>query len=163
MEARTVQREYWLDLVKGIAIIGVVLQHSLQRSIYYFCLNDTYTFPIANDFVASVNMQWFFVASGYVYFSKRDKYLNDPTNFYKTRFIDLMVPYLILGPLIWFGKFTLSAYVKNQVTLDTLLNMFITPIAFMWFIYVLFFIEVIVYTIDRLTRLPDLSLRQCCW
>lgn len=24
------KREYWLDLVKGVVIIGVVLQHSLQ-------------------------------------------------------------------------------------------------------------------------------------
>lgn len=152
MEAKIDQREYWLDLVKGLAIIGVVLQHSLQRSIYYFSLNDTFLFPIANDFVASVNMKWFFAVSGYVYFSKREKYFVHPNNFYKTRFIDLMIPYLILAPLIWLGKFTLSAYVKNQVSLDTLLNMFTTPIAFMWFIYVLFFVEVIIYTIDKLTQ-----------
>lgn len=142
-------REYWLDLVKGVAIIGVVLQHSLQRTIYYFDKGDTFFLPITNDFVASVNMQWFFVVSGYIYIAKREKYLSDPKNFFKTRFIDLMIPYLILGPVIWFGKFTLSAYVKNQVTFNDLMDMFVTPIAFMWFIYILFFVEIIIFLIDK--------------
>ena len=147
------QREYWLDLVKGLAIIGVVLQHSLQRTIYYFDKGDTFFLPAANDFVASVNMQWFFVVSGYIYYARRKQYLKEPKIFCRNKFIDLMIPYLILGPLIWFGKFTLSAYVKNQVGIDTLLNMFVTPIAFMWFIYVLFFIEIIVFMIDKATHI----------
>lgn len=148
---KTPQREYWLDLVKGMAIIGVVLQHSLQRTIYYFDKSDTFFLPTANDFIASVNMQWFFVVSGYIYFVRKDKYLSNPKQFFKTRFIDLMIPYLILGPVIWFGKFTLSSYVRNQVTINDLLDMFVTPIAFMWFIYVLFFVEVIIFVIDKLT------------
>ena len=149
----TSQREYWLDLVKGLAIIGVVLQHSLQRTIYYFDKGDTFFLPTANDFVTSVNMQWFFVVSGYIYFVRRDKYLANPQDFIKTRFIDLMIPYLILGPLIWLGKFTLSAYVKDQVTINDLLDMFVTPIAFMWFIYVLFFVEVLIFVINKLIHL----------
>lgn len=152
MDKNKANREYWLDLVKGLAIIGVVLQHSLQRTIYYFDLGEAFWLPTANDFVASVNMQWFFVVSGYIYFVRRDKYLADAKTFFKTRFIDLMIPYLILGPVIWFGKFTLSAYVKNPVTINDLLDMFVTPIAFMWFIYVLFFVEIIIYALDKLTR-----------
>ena len=141
-------REYWLDLVKGVAIIGVVLQHTLQRIIYFYNMENTFLLPVLNEFVNSVNMQWFFAVSGYIYYAKRDKYLKDPMNYIKTRFMDLMIPYLILGPAIWLGKFMLSTYVKNQVSLDTLFNMFVMPIAFMWFIYVLFFIEVIVYVFD---------------
>ncbi len=152
MSTKSIQREYWLDLVKGLAIIGVVLQHSLQRTIYYFDKGDTFFLPAANGFVSSVNMQWFFVVSGYIYFSRREKYLSNPKSFVKTRFIDLMIPYFILGPLIWFGKFTLSAYVKNQVSINDLAEMFITPIAFMWFIYVLFFVEIIVFMVDKITH-----------
>lgn len=153
MARYSTQREYWLDLVKGLAIIGVVLQHSLQRTIYFFDMGDTLFLPAANDFVASVNMQWFFVVSGYIYYAKRKQYVENPKIFCRNKFIDLMIPYLILGPLIWLGKFTLSAYVKNQVGIDTLFNMFVTPIAFMWFIYVLFFIEIIVFVIDKATHL----------
>ena len=152
MDKNKANREYWLDLVKGLANIGVVLQHSLQRTIYYFDLGETFWLPTANDFVASVNMQWFFVVSGYIYFVRRDKYLADAKTFFKTRFIDLMIPYLILGPAIWLGKFASSAYVKNQVSINDLLDMFVTPIAFMWFIYVLFFVEIIIYALDKLTR-----------
>ena len=97
-------------------------------------------------------MQWFFIVSGYIYFSRKERYLSNPKNFLKTRFIDLMIPYLILGPVIWFGKFTLSAYVKNQVSLNDLADMFVTPIAFMWFIYVLFFVEIIIFLIDKIAN-----------
>ena len=79
-------REYWLDLVKGVAIIGVVLQHTLQRIIYFYNMENNFLLPVLNEFVNSVNMQWFFAVSGYIYYAKRDKYLKDPMNFIKTRF-----------------------------------------------------------------------------
>lgn len=146
------KRELWIDVVKGIAILAVVLQHSLQRTIHYFDANNNFALSVANLFVNSVNMQWFFVISGLIYFLKRETYLANPKQFIKTRFYDLMIPYLIFGPLIWLGKFILSAYVKNNVEIDDLIGMFVTPIAFLWFIYVLFFVEVIIYMIDKLVK-----------
>jgi len=145
-------RLLWIDVVKGLAILGVILQHTLQRTIYYFDQADNFILTISNHFVASVNMQWFFAVSGIVYFLKREQYLANPLYFFKTRFYDLIIPYLIFGPLVWLGKFVLSAYVRYEVSVDDLLQMFVTPIAFMWFIYVLFFIEIIVYLVDKYIR-----------
>ena len=147
------QRELWVDVVKGMAILCVVLQHSLQRTMYYFDMSDNFLLNILNTFVNSVNMQWFFVVSGYVYFLRRDKYLSDTKFFMKTRFIDLMIPYLIFGPAIWLGKFVLSAYVHKPVAVEDLVEMFYRPVAFMWFIYVLFFLEIIVFLIDKYVHL----------
>ena len=142
-------REYWLDLVKGVAIIGVVLQHSLQRTIFFFDQSENAWLTVSNSFIDSSNMQWFFVVSGVIYFMKREKYLQDIRKFIRVRFYDLMIPYIILGPLVWLGKYIFSSYVKNPVTMDDLLNMFVVPIAFMWYIYVLFVIEVLVILIDK--------------
>lgn len=157
MKNGTLIREHWLDLAKGVAIIAVILQHSLQRTTYFFygmAEDNVLSFTsIASWFISSVNMQWFFVISGYIYFAKQERYLSSPISFIKTRFVDLMIPYLLLGPLVWLGKYLLSAYVKNQVSFDDLLNMFIVPIAFMWFIYVLFYIEVIILLFDKLVRI----------
>ena len=150
--ATTGKREYWLDLVKGLAMVFVVMQHTLQRVNHDFDIESSSILSIAHWFVATVPMQWFFVASGFIYFAKRDKYLLSSKQFLKSRFLDLMVPYLILGPAVWVAKFALSAFVTKQVTFSDLYGMFTTPIAFMWFIYVLFCVEIIVYAIDKMLR-----------
>ena len=143
------ERIQWLDIVKGIAILGVVLQHTFQRLMTYYNLNDDVVLNYLNRIVGSCSMELFFFISGVIFFLQKDRYQSDPKWFVKTRFIDLMIPYLILGPLIWVGKFTLSSMVKDQVSVDDLLDMFVTPIAFMWFIYILFFVEIIALFINR--------------
>lgn len=152
IEVTKSQRKQWVDIVKGIAIIMVVWQHSCQRTMTYFSLQEDPILKAMNLFVATVNMELFFAISGYIYFLCRDKYLANIKSFVKTRFYDLMIPYLILGPAIWLGKFTLSAFVKNPMHLSDLYNMFYVPIAFMWFIYVLFFVEVIVAILDKISK-----------
>lgn len=146
------ERIQWLDIVKGIAILGVVLQHTFQRLMTYYNLNDDVILNYLNRIVVSCNMELFFFISGVIFFLQRERYQNNPKWFVKTRFIDLMIPYLILGPIIWLGKFALSSMVKNQVSIDDLLDMFVTPIAFMWFIYILFFVEVIALFVNRWTN-----------
>lgn len=146
------KRIQWLDIVKGVAILGVVLQHTFQRLMTYYNLDDDIVLNFLNKLIVSCNMELFFVVSGIIFFLQRQRYQDNPKQFVKTRFIDLIIPYLILGPTIWFGKFMLSSFVKNQVSINDLYDMFITPIAFMWFIYILFFVEVIALFIDRLMK-----------
>lgn len=146
------KRIQWLDIVKGVAILGVVLQHTFQRLMTYYHLDDDIVLNFLNKLIVSCNMELFFVVSGIIFFLQRQRYQDNPKQFVKTRFIDLIIPYLILGPTIWFGKFMLSSFVKNQVSINDLYDMFITPIAFMWFIYILFFVEVIALFIDRLMK-----------
>lgn len=97
-------------------------------------------------------MELFFAISGYVYFLKREKYIQNIRNFIKTRFYDLMLPYFMFGPTIWLGKFALSAFVRDPMSVSDLLNMFYVPIAFMWFIYVLFFVEVAILLFDKYSK-----------
>lgn len=146
------KRIQWLDIVKGVAILGVVLQHTFQRLMTYYNLDDDIVLNFLNKLIVSCNMELFFVVSGIIFFLQRQRYQDNPKQFVKTRFIDLIIPYLILGPTIWLGKFILSSFVKNQVSINDLYDMFITPIAFMWFIYILFFVEVIALFIDRLMK-----------
>ena len=86
------ERELWVDVVKGLAILGVVLQHSLQRTIYYYGMEDSVWLNFSNTLINSVNMLCFFAVSGYVYFLKRDKYLKHTVFFVKSRVVDLIIP-----------------------------------------------------------------------
>lgn len=146
------KRIQWLDIVKGIAIFGVVLQHTFQRLMTYYNLNDDVILNYMNRIVVSCNMELFFFISGVIFFLQRERYQNDTKWFVKTRFIDLMIPYLILGPVIWFGKFMLSNFVRDKVVIADLYDMFVTPIVFMWFIYILFFVEIIALFVNKWTN-----------
>lgn len=117
------KRIQWLDIVKGVAILGVVLQHTFQRLMTYYNLNDDIVLNFLNKLIVSCNMELFFVVSGIIFFLQRQRYQDNPKQFVKTRFIDLIIPYLILGPTIWFGKFMLSSFVKNQVSINDLYDM----------------------------------------
>lgn len=146
------KRIEWLDIVKGLAILGVVLQHTFQRLDTYYNLGGEGVWDYLNWLIISCNMEVFFVVSGVIYFLQRERYQDSPKWFVKTRFIDLIIPYLILGPTIWLGKFLLSSFVRDPVSVNDLYRMFVTPIAFMWFIYILFFVEILAFLIDKLSK-----------
>lgn len=58
--------------------------------------------------------------------------------------------------MIWLGKFLLTAFVRDPMTINDLFRMFYVPIAFMWFIYVLFFIEVVTILLDWFAKGKEL-------
>lgn len=142
-------RAIWLDILKGFAIVCIIALHALQRTIYYNELDTNVYLSFLNDFLYSNALPLFFLVSGIIFFKNREKYQQNAKHFIKTRFYDLIIPYLILGPLVWLGKFLLPGMVHRQVAFSDLLAMFTTPIAFLWFIYVLFFIEIIALCMDR--------------
>ncbi|MGN1218548.1 MAG: acyltransferase family protein, partial [Phocaeicola sp.] len=61
------ERIQWLDIVKGIAILGVVLQHTFQRLMTYYNLNDDVILNYLNKIVVSCNMELFFFISGVIF------------------------------------------------------------------------------------------------
>lgn len=148
MNNKIVTREVWLDIVKGVAILGCVFQHSLQRTVYYFDYGSDSIYSYLNSVVSRPDMCIFFLVSGYVYFKNRDKYIAEPSTFIKNRFMDLMLPYLFFSMLVGGGKILFSQFVKNQIGISALLDIFITPIAYLWFLYALFIIEVAVLLLD---------------
>lgn len=105
MDNKIANRELWLDIIKGIAILGCVLQHSLQRTVYYFEYESDSIYSYINSFVSTPDMCIFFLVSGFVYFKNKDRYLAKPAAFIKNRFIDLMIPYLFFSMLVGGVKF----------------------------------------------------------
>lgn len=97
--------------------------------------------------VNRIHIHIFFIVSGFLFglFERQNlitqgnlkKYLRKKT-------LDLFLPYTYLAVAIWFGKMIFSDFVVRQTSIQDLMLMFVKPVAFMWYIYVLFWISVFV-------------------
>ena len=146
------KRVVWLDALKGFAIFLVVLGHCIER-----VKTGNSTNPILEQtdiFIYGFHMMLFFMISGYIYGLKENK-RNTPEPFWhftKVKLIDYGIPYLIFVVLVWGGKFIFSAFVKFQVSIKDLLLVFVNPVAFTWFLYILLWVSVIVKALDLLVK-----------
>lgn len=129
-----------IDAIKGVAIILVVIGHCIQYIYAPQDFDDNIIFRI----IYSFHMPLFMFISGYVVF-KQGRDIN--ANWLKKRFINLMVPYItwiflvcILGKL-WTIE-TLGKRVKDVVIDPTNGGM--------WFLYVLFLENIILYILNEL-------------
>ena len=142
------KRVAWIDILKGFAIFLVVFNHSVQRTMAGLENSDEILAEI-EFFIKSFYMPLFFFCSGCVY-ALRPK--ANPRKidlvYIKNKAVDLLIPYVFFAVLVWVGKMVFSNYVTVNVSFSDLLEMFINPIAFLWFIYILFFVSVLVYILD---------------
>ena len=141
------KRIEWIDFLKGIAIICVVFEHACERTDVYIQTDNIYL-GIIRCCIITFQMAIFFCISGYLYgvFEKEKIENGDIANlsmFLRRKITDLLVPYTILGVLIWLGKLIFSQWVKHQVGISDLWLMYLKPISFAWFLYALFFYEVV--------------------
>lgn len=154
------EREYWVDALKGFAIICVVLGHSIERTLVGLQIDNNFL-TVFNLFIYSFHMPLFFFISGYVYaISDRDKIktAGGIKLYIKNKFIDLFIPYCFFAILVFLGKYVFSDYVTYKINLNDLFFMFINPIAFLWFIYILFFISVLIGVLERVTQFNSILL-----
>jgi fucose 4-O-acetylase-like acetyltransferase len=92
------------------------------------------------------------MASGYIYkVSQKRENNSEFKNFLRKKSLDLLLPYTWFAILIWCGKFLLSEYVVRKVGLLDLVKMFVDPVAFMWFIYLLFYISIFIWGLEKIT------------
>lgn len=139
------KRIEWIDLAKGWTIFFVVLFHSIGT------INESHIF---NGFYQSLSewlyyligifiMPLFFSLSGYLYRS-----LTDWEIFKKKtlkRLISYGVPYVLFSFLyVLMVNLAPGGAVHNNRTWGSLLLIWYQPVSFNWFLYALFFIELII-------------------
>ena len=93
-------RNYQLDILKGGAIVLVVLGHCIQ---YYY--SDNYTSTYAFNFIYAFHMTLFMILSGYA-----SAYTVCDNAWMRKRTVRLMVPYVIWLVLGFFLRTNLSGY-----------------------------------------------------
>lgn len=143
----------WLDELRGFGIIWIVIGHAIERTIsgMNYTNSPMHFFDV---FANSIHIYILFMVSGYTYgIIERDKILEGNTKtFIIKKMLDLLLPYTYFGLLIWIGKSIFSQWVAKPVSIIDLISMYISPIAFAWYLYVLFIITIIVFFIDKLTK-----------
>ena len=143
-------REKWVDDVKVIACILVVLGHFFQSMTKANILpaNDLYKW--FNTTIYYFHVPLFFICSGYLY-QKYSK-VNDFTSWKKNvtkKALALGVPYVTFTTATWVLKTVFSDSVNKQA--DSLLGtLVLNPSAPYWYLYALFFIFLITPTFTSL-------------
>lgn len=142
------KREAWVDNVKVIACILVVLGHFFQSMVKSGIICDSSLYQWFNRSIYYFHVPLFFICSGYLYqkYSKIGSVKAWMSNVFN-KFIALGIPYFIFSTLTWVLKKVFSSSANSQVEglSDAL---FVNPLSPYWYLYALFFIFVITITLN---------------
>lgn len=142
--ART--REIWVDDVKVIACILVVLGHFFQSMTKANILPENDLYKWFNTTIYYFHAPLFFICSGYLYqkYSRVNSFKSWGKNVTK-KALALGVPYVTFTTVTWVLKKVFSSSVNDQIGgfADTL---FLHPTAPYWYLYALFFIFLVTPT-----------------
>lgn len=139
-------RENWVDDVKVIACILVVLGHFFQSMTKANILPENELYKWFNTTIYYFHVPLFFICSGYLYqkYSKVNNMKSWTRNMTK-KALALGVPYVTFSIVTWILKILFSSSVNDQIggLCDTLL---FHPTAPYWYLYALFFIFLVTPT-----------------
>lgn len=134
------QRELWVDNVKVVACILVVLGHFFQSLVKAEILPANNLYGWFNQTIYYFHVPLFFICSGYLY-QKLSK-VNDVHSWIKNvskKLVVLGIPYFTFSFVTWILKTVFSSSVNSEIggLQDTL---FLHPTAPYWYLYALFFL-----------------------
>lgn len=140
------KREKWVDDVKVIACVLVVLGHFFQSMTKAGIVSENHLHEWFNTTIYYFHVPLFFISSGYLY-QKYSK-VNDAKSWFRNvckKALALGVPYVTFTTATWVLKTVFSSNVNVQIggLGDTLL---IHPTAPYWYLYALFFIFLVTPT-----------------
>lgn len=141
------QREYWVDDVKILACVLVVLGHFFQSMVKSGIISDSLIFEWFNATLYYFHVPLFFICSGYLfqkYSSVRS--FNEWKASVGKKLVALGVPYFVFSLLTWFLKVVFSSTVNDQVD-GLAVVLFFKPLSPYWYLYTLFFIFFISFTV----------------
>lgn len=141
-----------IQMTRGIAIVLVCLHHALSQ-----CSNRGIIGQFVYRNIYYVHVVLFFVVSGYLYESKKEKYYSSNLCFIQSKFMRLMVPYLSWQLIIFlfvniglsipvlhntfvglgFQHWTFGEFVHNTLFFTN------SYVELLWFLYVLFIVFVV--------------------
>ena len=140
------KREKWVDDVKVIACILVVLGHFFQSMAKANILPESDLYKWFNTTIYYFHVPLFFICSGYLYqkYSKVNSVSSWCKNVAK-KALALVVPYATFTTATWMLKKMFSSSVNDPLgSLSDIL--FLHPTAPYWYLYALFFIFLVTPT-----------------
>lgn len=125
------ERRHWLDVVKGIAIILVVMGHVGST---YGGESASPSFNAIHSFIYSFHMPLFMFISGYLFTSSLKK---DYRTTALSKLLAYGIPYIVFSIVYWAMKTIGGAFVNNAVSVKDLFLIPAFPLSFMWYLYAL--------------------------
>lgn len=135
-----------IQLMRGLAVIMVVLQHSISR-----IAEEDFEFKIMY-FLNHINVAVFFIISGYLFEIKKEKYYQESKlSYIKGKVKNLIFPYLFWSLFLAVGIKITNMLIKNVTNIigieswswkDIIFNTLLFKdynVQHLWFIYILFF------------------------
>lgn len=130
---RDKERERWIDGVKGIAIILVVLGHVLDGYIGANMYADSQNILKNLSYIIKIfHMPLFIIISGYLY----EKYVLYSSNINK-KIANFMLMYFIWNFIWWVFKLSFSRYTISDISYFDLIKVPIKAMGVYWYLYVL--------------------------
>ena len=133
------QRVVWIDYAKGIGIFLVVYGHVIRGLKDSNIINESF-FNISDKFVYSFHMPLFFILSGMFFTRASNKPFVQNLNI---KLKTLIYPFIIWSLIQTIIEIFLSKYTNHKTPLTDLFSCLIIPRAQFWFLYALFFINLI--------------------
>lgn len=136
-----------LDLLKGISIFTVILEHSF--SVKYINLLDVGWCVQTIEFIKGFNMQTFFIVSGFLFANSTT---TDLKRQYCGKIDRLLVPYVVFSALVVASKFIFSDLVNRNAGggYSVLYGVFIAGGGeTYWFVYLLFIIFLVAIPLKK--------------
>lgn len=134
-------RDSSFDIMKGIAILLVVLGHSVPDQASASGI-ASYPLYLMRTIIYSFHMPVFFFVAGYfMHIPLKEGF----QKFVKDKSIRLMVPYFTIGLLYFPFKLALSKFANQQINPQDIWKILIgiNPDGELWFLYCLFFISIL--------------------
>ena len=150
------ERHHWLDVVKGIAIILVVMGH----------VGSTYgrepvsnSFKTIHAFIYSFHMPLFMSISGYLFSSSL---LKDYKTTALSKLVAYGIPYIFFSIVYWGMKALGEAFVNNSVSFRDLFLIPVFPLSFMWYLYALLIMTELSLVIGRRSKKTVMTVAIVC-
>lgn len=140
------KRDVWVDRVKTIACILVVLGHFFQSMVTAGLMGDTALYHWFNRSIYYFHVPLFFICSGFLYqkYSRVDSLTAWKYHVAK-KAIAFGIPYFVFSLATWILKNVFSGSVNSQ-TEGLFRSLFVNPISPYWYLYALFFLFLLIPT-----------------
>lgn len=146
MEQTTAARYRWIDLVRGTAVVLVIVLHSQYGiSIRYDGLWSW--LPLMSEYLAPFRMPVLMFLSGLMVARSLQK---GPRRFFTGKLKNIAHPYVV-WTLVAFVLYSLRWVLMNEPMPDELFPLLILPYNYLWFLYCLFIYYVLAFFLFKLS------------
>jgi fucose 4-O-acetylase-like acetyltransferase len=136
--ATAVRRLEWLDAARGIGIVLVVYAHGARALVDV--LPFLAAFKTVDTLVYAFHMPLFFFLAGLVSAKSLDR---SGKSFLSGKVGTVVYPYLLWSAIYWLLEIVFVSRVNSPLAVDSIWWIWLRPIEHLWFLYVLFFCQLL--------------------